>query len=245
MPVPVQRVLLDRMFHRDLSNPRHKTNIDLHYEVTRSHDGKSVFEHSPSDCSMIKPKDPSVHKSITLGQYMTKKLRWMTLGGQYDWTHKIYPDEKPPIFPEDIKNLLLGLFPDTNPEAAIVNLYSPGDTLSLHRDVSEESERGLVSLSIGCDCIFILGLMDEEDDDTVKHLVLRLRSGDVVYMTGRSRFAWHGVPSIIPNTCPEALQCWPSSSDPQCTSGDSTSYPEWAGWMSTKRVNLNVRQMRV
>ncbi|KAI9672939.1 MAG: Acetamidase [Caeruleum heppii] len=76
---------------------------------------------------------------------LEKKLRWMTLGGQYDWATKRYPSERPPAFPRDIATLLMVLFPQIRPEAAIVNLYSPGDTLSLHRDVSEQSEQDLVS----------------------------------------------------------------------------------------------------
>ena len=37
------------------------------------------------------------------------------------------------------------------PQAAIVNVYSPGDSISLHRDVSEGKEAGLVSISLGCE----------------------------------------------------------------------------------------------
>ena len=113
----------------------------------------------------------------------------------------------------------------------LVNFYSPGDTLSLHRDVSEDVDRGLVSVSIGCDAIFIIGL---SGDDSIpsRYQVLRLRSGDAVYMTGESRYAWHGVPKIIPDTCPKALESWPA-----------LSHPQWAGYMKTKRINLNVRQM--
>jgi len=173
---------------------------------------------------------------------------------KYDWTAKVYPHGPPPPFPKDIKDLLLGLFPQTTAEAAIVNLYSPGDTLSLHRDVSEECEHGLISLSIGCDCLFLLGLEEEnsvhtvhDDHDTqavknrFKYAVLRLRSGDAVYMAGRSRFAWHGVPLIIPDTCPDELRSWPA--DPNKDEAQDE-YGAWKNWMSTKRININVRQMR-
>ncbi|KAK4691607.1 hypothetical protein P7C71_g5423, partial [Lecanoromycetidae sp. Uapishka_2] len=44
----------------------------------------------------------------------------------------------------DIAAFIHGLFPEMKPEAAIVNVYTPGDTLSLHRDVSEECENGLM-----------------------------------------------------------------------------------------------------
>lgn len=175
-------------------------------------------------------------------------MRWTTLGGQYDWTAKQYPNTPPPPFPPDIKGLLEGIFKDTRAEAAIVNLYSPGDTLSVHRDVAESSTTGLVSISLGCDAVFVIGTTEraaqseeegqaqgqEQETDCV--LALRLRSGSAVYMSGASRFAWHGVPQIVAGTCPEYLKDWPADAS------DDT-FEEWKGWMENKRVNLNVRQM--
>lgn len=154
------------------------------------------------------------------------------MGGQYDWTAKEYPADEPPPFPEDIKRLLKGLFPDVDPQAAIVNLYSPGDTLSVHRDVSEQCDRGLISLSIGCEGLFIVGSTDGD-----KNTAIRLRSGDAILMTGPSRYAWHGVPKIIRGTCPEDLANWPVKEG-------CSAYEGWRGWMSNKRININVRQMR-
>jgi alkylated DNA repair protein alkB family protein 1 len=158
-------------------------------------------------------------------------MRWTTLGGQYDWTEKQYPASPPPAFPSDIKNLLESLFTNTKAEAAIVNLYSPGDTLSVHRDVAETSSHGLISVSMGCDAVFVIGT----DDGVV---TLRLRSGSAVYMSDTSRFAWHGVPQIVAGTCPDYLRDWPGGAHD--TDGV---YKEWKGWMANKRVNLNVRQM--
>lgn len=202
----------------------------------------SFFSIESPDSFLIHPKDASVHKPLNVSRFLSKKLRWITLGGQYDWTNKVYPDEIPPAFPSDISQLLRGLFPDMVPEAAIANFYSPGDTLSLHRDVAEDCDRGLISISIGCDGIFILGLDDEmkpkaSESDSAKSsqiLAIRLRSGDAVYMDGKSRFAWHGVPQIIPDTCPDLLKDWPA------VDGENRL---WKGWMANKRINLNVRQM--
>ena len=197
-------------------------------------------------------------------------------------------------------------------DAAIVNVYSPGDVLGVHRDVSEESDVGLVSISLGCEAIFVVGLddfsesyTDSADDDCANKktkdadanatatmqndksgrkygvsgvVALRLRSGDVVIMSGASRWAWHGVPAVLPGTCPTDLADWPaksredirshrwygpdlgfdaamnSSCQPQpgeqggCMSDNCSQewrepYQEWKGWMATKRVNLNVRQL--
>ena len=197
-------------------------------------------------------------------------------------------------------------------DAAIVNVYSPGDVLGVHRDVSEESDVGLVSISLGCEAIFVVGLDDlpENDADGAGNdyanaqinqidtdataatqtdrkgqnrgvsgvVALRLRSGDVVIMSGASRWAWHGVPAVLPGTCPPELADWPVvtrevEESPSLHSSDlgvnvamnslcrsqvgeqgnlktdkhtqkpKEPYQWWKGWMATKRVNLNVRQL--
>lgn len=223
----------------------HSTNVHKHYRIpyrltepqSISNDGEkgdlptapSFFNTSPTSKELFEPIDPSAHKPITTSQFLNRKLRWITLGGQYDWTDKTYPKEKPPDFPRDIADLVRDVFPQTNPEAAIVNIYSSGDTLSLHRDVSEDSSNGLVSISLGCDGIFIAGI--EADRLPLRYIVARLRSGDAVYMQGPSRYAWHGVPQIISNTCPEAISSWPAA--PKSASMDDSEprlFKSWRGW---------------
>lgn len=238
--------MLERLLHDNLSNPRHQTNLHLHYEVPYPNltDGKatnssaSFFSLSPNSTVKFEPKDLLVHKPLSISQVMQRKLRWITLGGQYDWTNKVYPQEKPPAFPADLAALLEGIFPDMKAEAAIVNVYSPGDTLSLHRDVSEECDKGLVSISLGCDCIFLVGLENQVQDGSGRPpstcIAIRLRSGDAIYMSKDSRYAWHGVPKILAGTCPSYLEDWPAGSD---------QFEDWQGWMQNKRINLNVRQM--
>ena len=259
----MQLSLLSRLLHRELANSQHKTNIHTHYHVpyelsrstpyrspsTRtqsSEEGASFFNCHPQCPDTFSPLSSEEHKPITVTQFLCKKLRWITLGGQYDWTRKVYPQEIPPPFPQDVGNLVRGLFPNMTPEAAIVNIYSPGDTLSLHRDVSEDSDQGLVSISLGCDGLFVVG-MREEKDGHARSMVLRLRSGDAVCMSGPSRYAWHGVSQIIPGTCPRWLQSWPASLEEPEEAGNvegaSNGREAWRGWMATKRINLNVRQM--
>ncbi|KAL5350792.1 hypothetical protein ACLOAV_004363 [Pseudogymnoascus australis] len=236
LPSRVQRELLSRLLHRDLSDSEHMTNVHMFYDMpypkgASTPEGPSetpsFFSYSPKSKTIFNPKDPSVHKPLTISKFMEKSLRWVTLGGQYDWTNKVYPDEAPPAFPTDIKDLLEGIFPEMKAQAAIVNLYSPGDTLSLHRDVSEESDNGLVSISLGCDCLFVVGLGRDPSDSIVVHL----RSGDALLMSRESRFAWHGVPKILPSSCPTYLASWPAEGD---------QYEEWRDWMKNKRINLNV-----
>ncbi len=44
------------------------------------------------------------------------------------------------------------------PDAAIVNYYTPGDTLGGHLDdVEEDMDQPIVGLSLGCDAVFLMG----------------------------------------------------------------------------------------
>ena len=209
----------------------------------------SFFNCAPDSTVIFEPLDPAIHKPLTIKQFLNRKLRWITLGGQYDWTEKSYPKDKPPAFPADEAALIRAAFPEMRPEAAIINVYSPGDTLSLHRDVSEKSDQGLVSISIGCDGIFVVGL-ERASPEGASCLAVRLRSGDAIYMSGPARYAWHGIPRILPGTCPTWLRAWPAQpqprGEPNAAGGDPDrpkAFEAWRGWMETKRINLNVRQM--
>ena len=165
----------------------------------------------------------------------------MTLGSQYDWTAKQYPIDEAQSLPSAISTFFNALFPNVKPEAAIMNIYNPGDHLGMHRDVSEECDNPLISISLGCDGLFMVNLHDEgHSEPTV--LVLRLHSGDVLYLSGPARFAWHGVPQIIGNTCPCWLCDWPAVENFNET--DANRFREWRGWIANKRVNLSVRQIK-
>jgi alkylated DNA repair protein alkB family protein 1 len=230
VPPVVQQCLLDVLLHREFSKSENQTNFHLNYHISYPKEQASFFSTHP-ETSSFTPKDFTQNKPLLNRTALDKSLHWITLGGQYDWTNKVYPSDVPPKFAEDVATLIGNIFTDMVPEAAIINVYSAKDKLSMHRDVSEEADRGLVSISLGCSCIFIIGLQDNSTGKLVYER-LKLNSGDVVYMAGESRYAWHGVPKIIPDTCPEYLQYWPGNL-----------YPEWNGWMSKKRINLNIRQM--
>ncbi|KAK4234333.1 hypothetical protein C8A03DRAFT_37898 [Achaetomium macrosporum] len=261
VPPEVQKALLRHLIHRDLSQPHHQTNLHLHFNLPYpTSSDPSFFSYPPSSPVTFTPKDASVHKPLTIKQVLERKLHWVTLGGQYDWTNRVYPEgdgengPDTPAFPPDVARFLETLFPETKAQAAIVNFYTPGDTMMMHRDVSEETDKGLVSLSLGCDGLFMIapnagdadadaaGLGDRGDQGgeceggkKKEFLLLRLRSGDAIYMTKESRVAWHGVPKVLKGTCPEYLEDWPA---------EDGKYEEWRGWMRNKRINLNVRQMR-
>ncbi|KAI5778435.1 oxidoreductase [Geopyxis carbonaria] len=225
LPLATQHQILSSLLLRDLADTKtHATNLHLHYKIP------TPFQFfSASLTTTLDPIDHTVHKPLTMTQVLNKKLRWMTLGGQYDWTAKQYPEKAPgdePAFPADVGDLIHGLFPDVIPQAAILNIYNPPDTLAPHRDVSEASTAPLVSLSIGCSGVFVIAL----DGTDTEVLAIRLNSGDAVVMGGASRWAWHSVPAIERGTCPPSLTSWPSTEP-------------WEGWLENRRINLNVRQM--
>ncbi|PWW77930.1 hypothetical protein C7212DRAFT_175906 [Tuber magnatum] len=220
-PPSVQKTLLRKLLLRDLSDPRHKTNLHAHYNLPPPSPGaRSYFELPPETTFRALSTDG---RDLPIDRMLDKKLRWVTLGGQYDWSLKKYPVDSSslPKFPRDIRELVGSLFGITA-QAAIVNIYSPGDTLAPHRDISEASSASLVSVSLGCEALFIAGVGEGEG------VVVRVRSGDAVVMSGEARWAWHSVPTVAARTCPEWLQEWPE--ERRC-------------WMMGKRVNLNVRQM--
>lgn len=262
LPKPAQILLLNTLMHHMLAAPHHKTNVHAHHEIPyrathAAHAGssrndhlntaddvpgelavpfeKSFFNISPESSELFQPLNPKTHDPMKISQFLRQKLRWLTLGAQYDWTKKTYPTTDCPSFPEELSKFTRKLFPGMKPEAAIVNIYSPGDTLSVHRDVSEESGNGLVSISLGCDGIFVAGIEDG-DRKNPKSVAVRVRSGDAIFMCGPSRFSWHGVPQIMADTCPNWLKRWPAEENYNI-------YDEWSGWMLDKRINLNMRQV--
>lgn len=124
-----------------------------------------------------------------------------------------------------------------------MNVYTPGNTLSLHRDVSEACDAGLVSVSFGCDAMMVMTGAENDAKNTVA--VLRLKSGDVLFMDGPARWAWHGIPHVLPGTCPEYLKNWPARSElaGEVSATEEDPYRPWRAWMADKRINLNVRQV--
>jgi alkylated DNA repair protein alkB family protein 1 len=163
-------------------------------------------------------------------------------------------------FPSDIARLVKGLFRGREeefvPESGVVLIYGAKDYMPVHRDVSEECERGLASFSLGCDGLFILsreketphgvsgsgkggerGEEVEDEDREMEMLVLRVRSGDCVWMGGETRWCWHAMPKVMAGTCPEWLEEWPAEK------GGRKEFERWRGFMAGKRVNISCRQV--
>lgn len=95
---------------------------------------------------------------------------------------------------------LIGLSRDYAPDAALVNYYGDGAAMGMHQDKDEHSNAPVVSLSIGDTCIFRFG---NTESRTKPYTDLELRSGDLFVFGGPSRFAYHGIPKVLPDTAPE------------------------------------------
>ena len=81
-------------------------------------------------------------------------------------------------------------YADFQPDACLINRYTPGAKLSLHQDKDEPDLRApIVSVSLGLPAIFQFGGLRR--NDPLKRLLLE--HGDVVVWGGNSRLFYHGI----------------------------------------------------
>ena len=171
------------------------------------------------------------HVTVEINDEFIRKVRWFTLGYQYNWTTKEYDVEASPnVFPSLLDRIsreiaALAGFPDFVPQAGVVNLYQLKDTLMGHVDRSEKNmEMPLISMSIGHSCVFLMGGATRE----CPVFPFILNSGDVVLFTQKCRMNYHGVPRILEGTLPAWME-------------DNSAIP--CSIMRTSRMNINVRQV--
>uniref|UniRef100_A0A1A9W347 Fe2OG dioxygenase domain-containing protein n=1 Tax=Glossina brevipalpis TaxID=37001 RepID=A0A1A9W347_9MUSC len=126
-------------------------------------------------------------------------MRWSTMGYHHNWDTKVYSERLRTDFPEDLAKMcnffaqVLG-YETFQAQAAIVNYYSIGSTLSGHTDHSEPNQDApLFSFSFGQTAIFLIGGLTLE----MRPTALFLESGDVLVMTSESRLCYHAVPLIM------------------------------------------------
>ncbi|MET7936413.1 alpha-ketoglutarate-dependent dioxygenase AlkB [Streptomyces sp. NPDC005322] len=83
------------------------------------------------------------------------------------------------------------------PDTALINFYDGQATLGMHQDKDERSSAPVVSLTIGDSCVFRFG---NTRTRAKPYTDLELASGDLFVFGGPSRYAYHGVPKILPGT---------------------------------------------
>lgn len=84
-----------------------------------------------------------------------------------------------------------------DPEACLVNYYTPTAKMGLHQDRDEQDfDAPVISVSLGDNCLFRVG-GPKRNDPTRS---FRLGSGDVLVLGGEARLSFHGVDRIYPGT---------------------------------------------
>uniref|UniRef100_A0A0V0G4T0 Putative alkylated dna repair protein alkb log 1 n=1 Tax=Triatoma dimidiata TaxID=72491 RepID=A0A0V0G4T0_TRIDM len=201
-----------------------KTNLDVHGLILPSENWWHVCQ-----------------TDLCRRQVLYKKLRWITLGYHHNWDTKEYCENTKSPVPQELIDLCrvcarsIGGWNFTA-QAAIINFYHLGSTLSGHVDRSEPNEEApLLSFSFGGRAVFLIG--DADDEEHVTALVLE--SGDLVIMSGQSRLAMHGVPKVMPPLQPYP---WTDSTDQTLLDNEewNSSFEEY---ISSARININVRQV--
>lgn len=176
-----------------------------------------------------------------LASVLLRKLRWSTLGLQFDWSKRNYDVSLPHNkIPDELcqlaKRLAAPAMPigeEFKPEAAIINYFGSGDTLGGHLDDMEvDWSKPIVSMSLGCKAIFLLGGKSRNDEP----LAMFLRSGDVVLMSGEARECFHGVPRIFTDVEQSEITHLKKhlSDESDCS---------FLEYIKTSRININIRQV--
>eukprot|EP00754_Rhynchopus_humris_P003912 Rhum_TRINITY_DN12031_c0_g2::Rhum_TRINITY_DN12031_c0_g2_i1::g.48779::m.48779/K10765/ALKBH1; alkylated DNA repair protein alkB homolog 1 len=157
------------------------------------------------------------------GVLHTPELRWVTLGCAYDWGEKRYTEGVGSMFPAEMKEVAerkyaearrrvaaavggdAEVLPETvDFQTAIVNYYNDKSTLMGHTDTYEHPavlRNPLLTLSVGRSAVFLVGGLDKD----APPLAVLMQSGDAVLLHGAARSAYHGVPCVLPGTCPSHL----------------------------------------
>ncbi|CAM8916078.1 unnamed protein product [Rhodiola kirilowii] len=213
----------------------------------KSDDTRKDQQSNASECSEYKfvEEDDSFSRDKTSksvpASVLLRKLRWSTLGLQFDWSKRNYnvslPHNKiPDALTQLAKRMAvpaMNIGEEFQPEAAIVNYFGPGDTLGGHLDDMEADwSKPIVSVSLGCKAIFLLGGRSRQDSP----LAMFLRSGDIVLMAGEARECFHGVPRIFTdeqNAEIDYLKSLFSHENDSCF---------WE-YIQTSRININIRQV--
>jgi alkylated DNA repair protein (DNA oxidative demethylase) len=85
------------------------------------------------------------------------------------------------------------------PDTALINFYDDDARMGMHQDKDEKSSQPVVSLSLGNTCRFRFGNTEHRNRP---YTDVELCSGDLFVFGGPSRFAFHGVPKVLPGTAP-------------------------------------------
>uniref|UniRef100_A0A7E4V643 Fe2OG dioxygenase domain-containing protein n=1 Tax=Panagrellus redivivus TaxID=6233 RepID=A0A7E4V643_PANRE len=181
------------------------------------------------------PNPTNVNLTGEAGEkYALEAVRWATLGFDYNWTTKEYPDvPRAPLPVEftDVANCVtnavgLGEF---HADTAIVNYYPLKARLSPHVDRSErDHSQPLISLSFGQSAIYLTGGVSADDEV----LPIMLHSGDILVMAGTQRLVFHAVPQVLKTRTFSPPVGLPSDAD----------FTSVVAYANTHRINITLRR---
>lgn len=240
--------------------PPNCTNLHAHWDVNKRAELDTIWQR---DGPALDDPNTGLSRSSTLS-----RVRWATLGYQYNWTERSYSKSNFVPFPARLsafaRELALRCSSgfDMHAEAAIVNFYPEGQVMGGHQDDGEEAlESPVVSLSIGSPCVFLLGGRDKDEAP----LALLLRSGDVLILGGESRLRYHGVPrvwvqakgppaylhpdskacAVHTSACPAFLEPESTGDEVECLCGcvSVTEVRRALRYLQSARINMNLRQV--
>ncbi|MCV2867362.1 alpha-ketoglutarate-dependent dioxygenase AlkB [Defluviimonas sp. WL0002] len=131
----------------------------------------------------------------------------MTSTGRYGWYsdqrgyryERAHPSGQPwPPIPESVLSVWRLLVGGTRqPDCCLINFYDGAARMGLHQDRDEaDFSWPVLSISLGDDALFRIGATTRGGPTES----LRLRSGDVLLLSGAARLAFHGIDRTYPGT---------------------------------------------
>lgn len=172
-----------------LDGAKQKNLVDTIREVTKQ-------------APLFTPKMPKTGQPMSVRMSNCGPLGWVTdkeQGYRYQPVHPVTGKPWPEI-PQMLQQIWFDQSGYHAPaEACLINYYEPSAKMGMHQDRDEKQfDAPVLSISLGDDCLFKVGGTSRKD----RTVSLRLRSGDVVVLSGDSRLAYHGVGRIYPGTSP-------------------------------------------
>ena len=272
-PACLSQDFQERLAYQSLSQyceHPHRTNIDLVpiKPDTEEDDGRRIWDIWKAmhcfDAQEVRGKKRqriedrgtnTTNNAKQLKPYRSpKKLSWATMGYHYDWTARSYTEAEKSAMPPELQQLseeLLKMLPKCGSfkaSAAIVNYYNRTSLMRGHRDDLEyDFTKPVLSISLGRSAIFLLGGKTREEPP----VPLLVRPGDVMFLAGESRLAYHGMAKVVPNEAEcDALHGGVHSSSEMSLSLNLQlpSIPESdrlavKSFLSSHRININLRQV--
>lgn len=152
-----------------------------------------------AEAPLYTPHMPRTGRPFSVRMTNLGDLGWVSdrKGYRYQATHPETGLPWPPI-PGDLLRIwrLLSAYAH-DPQACLVNYYSEGARMGLHRDEDEEDfSAPVLSISLGDTAMFRLG----GPERSAGTRLIKLSSGDVLLLAGPSRLSYHGIDRIIPGT---------------------------------------------